>query len=188
MFLVEKMEGCRLLRRGSLCIFCFEGTPRELANGLIEIHRDWFKHHFTEVSIHSEDLVVPEGSFVSSRQQYQARLFLQVLEDFAHLSNHALGLVDLDLFVPDLNFIFGSAQFGGNAIVALPRLRQSYYDLPDDDTLFFQRTSKEVFHELGHVMGLRHCTNYCVMQFSNSLIETDNKPNTYCPDCLSQLA
>ncbi|MFX1263344.1 MAG: archemetzincin, partial [Promethearchaeota archaeon] len=99
-------------------------------------------------------------------------------------STHALGLVDLDLFVPDLNFIFGTAQFGGNAIVALPRLRQSFYGLPDDDSVFFQRTVKEVFHELGHVLGLRHCTNHCVMQFSNSLSDTDRKPDSFCQRCL----
>lgn len=175
------------MRRGSLCIFCFEGTPRELVDRLVDTNQDWFKRHFTEVLIHSEDLAVPEWSFVANRQQYKARFFLQALEDHAYLSNHALGVVDLDLFVPDLNFIFGSAQFGGNAIVALPRLRQSFYGLPNDDTIFFQRTVKEVFHELGHVMGLRHCTNYCVMQFSNSLADTDHKPDTYCKDCIRRL-
>jgi archaemetzincin len=153
----------------------------------MEVNEKQFKEFFGEVMIHPEYLPVPEGSYVENRQQYRARPFLQVLGELVPRSNHALGLVDLDLFVPELNFIFGSAQLGGNAIIALPRLRQSFYGLPDDDDLFFQRTVKEVFHELGHVMGLQHCTNDCVMQFSNSLIDTDNKPAKYCPACVLKL-
>lgn len=143
--------------------------------------------HFEEIAIYSETLVVPEESYAKSRQQYKARPFLEVLSHYVSRPVHALGLVDLDLFVPELNFIFGSAQYGGNAIVALPRLRQTYYGHPSDDNLFFKRTVKEVFHELGHVLGLGHCNNKCVMQFSNCLHDTDSKPETYCPNCLQRL-
>ena len=136
---------------------------------LLETHRERFVQHFANVTLFPEELPVPEKAYDARRSQYKARPFLKTLEIHADHSTHALGLVDLDLFVPDLNFIFGTAQFGGNAIMALPRLRQSFYGLPDDDSLFFERTVKEAFHELGHVLGLRHCTNHCVMQFSNSL-------------------
>jgi archaemetzincin len=177
----------RTLRKGSLHIFGFKGTPRELVIRLVEVNQERLKHHFTNVVIHSEDLPLPKGSYMASRQQYKAMLFLDMLQSQMRGSIHALGLVNLDLFVPQLNFIFGSAQFGGNAIVALPRLRQSFYGLPDDDALFSQRIEKEVFHELGHMLGLQHCANNCVMLFSNSLRDTDNKPSDYCPDCLSRL-
>ncbi|MFW9888286.1 MAG: FAD-dependent oxidoreductase [Candidatus Thorarchaeota archaeon] len=55
------------------------------------------------------------------------------------------------------------------------------------EELFFRRTEKEVFHELGHVLGLRHCSKHCVMLFSNSLADTENKPGNYCTDCLQRL-
>ncbi len=165
-------------------IFVFSGTPRDLVERLLESYQDRLKHHFADVTFRSEELAVPGGAHLARRRQYKARPFLRALEIHTDHSTHALGLVDLDLFVPDLNFIFGTAQFGFNAIVALPRLRQSFYGLPDDDYLFFQRTVKEVFHELGHVLGLRHCTNHCVMQFSNSLSDTDRKPDAFCRECL----
>lgn len=145
------------------------------------------KHHFTDVTFRSEKLAVPKKAYDMRRRQHKALLFLRALENYTDYSTHALGLVNLDLFVPDLNFILGTAQFGGNAVVALPRLRQSFYGLPDDDSLFFQRMAKEVLHELGHVLGLRHCFRYCVMSFSNSLADTDNKPDAYCADCIQQL-
>ncbi len=177
----------RELRKGLLRIFCFEGTPRPFLVRLVDANRARFKLHFGEISINEEDLPVPRDAYDENRQQYEARFFLQALGNLTKNSNHALGIVDLDLFVPDLNFIFGSAEFGGNTIVALPRLRQSFYDLPDDDDLFFQRTVKEIFHELGHVLGLRHCRNHCVMRFSNSLMDTDDKPDKYCTACLDRL-
>ncbi|MFX1368332.1 MAG: archaemetzincin family Zn-dependent metalloprotease [Promethearchaeota archaeon] len=175
------------MRAGSLRVFSFKGTSREMVSRLIDTNRDRLTRYFADISLHPEDLAIPERSYVKTRRQYSARPFLEMLEKHTHSSAHALGLVDLDLFAPSLNFIFGTAQFGGNAIVALPRLRRPSYGLPDDDSLFFERASKEVVHELGHVLGLRHCTNHCVMQFSNSLFDTDRKPASFCQECLLSL-
>ena len=176
-----------MVKQGSLQLFGYEGTSQELLARLVEENRDRLLVQFTSVSIGSTNLPVPEGAYAKNRQQYKAQPFLKMLRSQTPHFAHALGLVDLDLFVPELNFIFGIAQYGGNALVALPRLRNSFYGLPDDIDLFFQRTVKEVFHELGHVFGLQHCTNDCVMQFSNSLSDTDNKPDTYCSSCLMRL-
>lgn len=175
------------MRKGSLRIFGFQGVPQELIVKLLEANRDRFEYHFAEVIIHSGSLNVPMKAYVANREQYHAEPFLEILRNNRRGSTHALGIVDLDLFVPELNFIFGSAQYSGNAIVALPRLRQTFYGLPSDDDVFFKRTVKEIFHELGHVLGLGHCNNKCVMRFSNSLRDTDIKPETYCPNCLQRL-
>jgi len=175
------------LKHVSLQVFGFDGVPRELLERLVEENQERFLLHFEDVTIRTESLAIPGDSYVKSRQQYEAQSFHEVLAGYASKSNHALGLVNLDLFAPELNFVFGTAQVGGSAIVALPRLQQSFYGYSNDGELFFQRTVKEVFHELGHVLGLRHCTNHCVMLFSNSLIDTDHKPENYCSDCLQRL-
>jgi len=46
---------------------------------------------------------------------------------------------------------------------------------------------KEVIHELGHIFGLPHCKNKCVMQFSNSLAEAMEKPSHFCQECIKKL-
>lgn len=95
----------------------------------------------------------------------------------------------MDLYVSSLNFVFGLAdRENRRAIIALPRLRQSYYRLPDDMNVFKQRVVKESTHELGHVLGLRHCDDRrCVMTFSNSLADTDLKSQDFCLKCRRQL-
>lgn len=93
-----------------------------------------------------------------------------------------LGVVDRDLFVPGLNFIFGLAQKGGPALIALPRLRPEFWGQPADQKLLLQRAIKEAIHELGHTYRLDHCADpLCVMHFSNTLQETDRKSDRFCP-------
>jgi archaemetzincin len=130
----------------------------------------------------------PEDAFNSHRGQYSANEILQRLR--AGNAKRVLGVVDLDLYVPDLNFVFGLADpYGRRAVIAIPRLRQEYYGLPEDRGVFQERVLKEAVHELGHTYGLGHCHNHrCVMAFSNSLADTDYKAHTFCQKCQDNLA
>jgi len=130
----------------------------------------------------------PDFAWNARRQQYLADAVLARVQ----LGNArcALAVADLDLYVPDLNFVFGLADPGHmRAIIALPRLRQSFYGLSEDVDLFRTRVIKEAVHELGHVFGLEHCPNRrCVMAFSNSLPDTDFKAQLPCEKCSARLA
>jgi archaemetzincin len=98
-----------------------------------------------------------------------------------------LGIVDRDLYVPELNFVFGLAHTKG-AVISLTRLRQGFYDLPENESRFHQRVLIEAVHELGHTYGLGHCNNpHCVMFFSNSLTDTDRKGSKFCNNCKGKL-
>jgi len=103
----------------------------------------------------------------------------------AEKGERVVGIVDVDLYVPRLNFVFGEADVGsGTAIVSLIRLRQEYYGLSPNPDLFLERATKEIVHELGHTFGLGHCPdNKCVMHFSNSLPDTDLKGPHFCYKC-----
>jgi archaemetzincin len=140
------------------------------------------------MSINSIEIEIPEEAYDSDRQQYLAEPFLKTLRKFVSIKTHGLALVNLDLFAPKLNFIFGLAEFDGNAIVALPRLSPVFYGDPENKKLLNERIKKEVLHEIGHVLGLHHCQNRCIMRFSNSLLDTDEKPTEYCTSCLSKLS
>ena len=142
---------------------------------------------FVRIQIQPTELSLRRDAFLPSRGQYLADSFLSLLDQHVPPSEHGLALVNLDLCVSGLNFVFGVAQFGGNALVALPRLSPVFYGLPEDPEIYFQRVAKEALHELGHVLGLDHCTKSCVMRFSNSLADTDRKPDSYCASCAKRL-
>lgn len=138
--------------------------------------------------MHPIRLPVPFDSYDPTRQQYKASPFLWVVSTQVTSKDCGLGFVNQDLYTKELNFVFGVAEKGGNAVVAIPRLCESIDGNPADEDLAFKRIRKIAFHELGHVLGLDHCDKECVMVFSNCLEDTDQKPDTFCPSCQQQLA
>ena len=137
-----------------------------------------------------EPVPLSETWYDSRRRQYLGNAVLNALSRIPRQRDErVLGLIDRDCYATGLNFIFGQAAIrGGLAFVALPRLRQSFYGLPEDWEVFRLRALKESVHELGHTWGLGHCSNpRCVMHFSNRLEDTDYKDADFCDFCKRKL-
>lgn len=132
-----------------------------------------------------EPMGLPSYAYNARRRQYHSTPILSKLKTFHGASSFekVLGIIDVDLYVPELNFVFGEASSSeGSAIISIHRLRQDWYGLPEDEGLFMERVAKEAVHELGHLSGLSHCqSSGCVMFFSNSLLDTDRKGSSFCP-------
>ncbi len=141
------------------------------------------------VVIAERGLEQPDYAYEPQRNQYEAEPILQRLARSNPRAERILGVADLDLYAPGLNFIFGQAQIGGPAgIIGLARLHPEFWGQPTNPALLAQRTIKEAVHELGHTYGLQHCPNpACVMHFSNTLAETDLKSSQFCPRHEAQL-
>jgi len=140
-----------------------------------------------EIVIASEVLPVPEEAFSKTRQQYRSDTILSAIRGFAEDEGfvRVLGVADVDLFIPRLNFVFGQAECPGKvALISLFRLRPEFYRRPSNAQITIDRGTKEAVHEIGHTLGLKHCTNpFCVMYFSNSIFETDRKKSLFCNKC-----
>lgn len=142
----------------------------------------------TECRIIPETLPVSQEAFDNMRRQYRSDIFLSLVRTYAEKSKvltRVLGVTNVDIFVPGLNFVFGEAECPGKAaLISLWRLRPEFYGAPPNFELFVERSTKEAVHELGHTFGLGHCANpFCVMYFSNSIFETDRKESLFCNKC-----
>ncbi|MEZ0290871.1 MAG: archaemetzincin family Zn-dependent metalloprotease [Sulfolobales archaeon] len=140
----------------------------------------------SRVSVYRENIYPPKKFYNVLRGQYRADMILEWLRDYREdPSEIIVGIVSADAYVPGLNFVFGLADpVNRIATVYLERL----YTRDPSDTIFFSRLEKEVTHEIGHVLGLGHCSDRkCVMSFSNSILDVDFKSNRFCKKCLSIL-
>lgn len=161
-----------------ILILPFEGTVQDdlqhLVQGLAAVG--------IQASILPE-IAIPAQAYDPQRDQYVADVMLDSIRE---AGNHmpVLGVIEADLYVAGLNYVFGMADLPGKAaVISLHRLR-----IDADAARFRERAVKEAIHELGHTLGLRHCDNRdCVMCFSMTLADTDRKGKVYCPQCQAQL-
>lgn len=142
-----------------------------------------------QVSCHvHEEPFFADFAYDPRRGQYYSTALLQRMQLLGGDPQTAwLGVTGLDLFIPILTYLFGEAQLGGRcAIVSLHRLREEFYGLPRNPNLLRERLVKESVHELGHVLGLRHCLDWrCVMASTHDVERLDLKGEEYCPACLA---
>jgi len=132
------------------------------------------------------EMPLPIAAYDSRRTQYHSSMILNKIRAVRRKDlDRALGVTDVDLYVPGLNFVFGEADLSaGTAVISLARLRQEFHGRRPDTRLLHERAVKEAIHELGHTCGLGHCRDpQCIMYFSNSLKDTDGKGPGFCALC-----
>lgn len=149
----------------------------------------------SEVTVWPSTLRPNMKCFDWNRLQYHAACVLKHIRDhFQQLGivrdYYIVGVGYLDAYEQGLNFVFGEASIlYGVCAVFTKRLKPEFYGGRPDYNLYFERVVKEVVHELGHLFGLEHCPNHkCVMRFSNSIVEVDEKTHEFCPDCKRKLS
>jgi archaemetzincin len=122
------------------------------------------------------------------RKQVDAQALLDSVQAYKRrheIAEPVLLVVHQDLFREGNSFVFGLARESvGAGVVSTARLNNEYYGRRGSDDDFIDRIVKEGSHEIGHLLGLPHCTDReCVMFKPDTLDELDRKKKVVCPDC-----
>jgi archaemetzincin len=100
-----------------------------------------------------------------------------------------LGLTTADLWPGQgWNFVFGQASLS-ERVGVWSLARYGRLDGTEEEAAQFRRRMfKVAVHETGHMFSIAHCTAYeCGMNGSNHLEEMDNRPFSFCPECVQKV-
>ena len=181
-FVAAFIQAGASVRKPLIAVVVIGKASRAPLEGLEPILRETFGAEIVVLP----PLALPSSSWNVSRRQYLSTKLLDALASVKKPEwERLLGIADVDLYVPDLNFVFGEADpRRGVAVFSLARLRAGA-----DEALLLRRAATEAVHELGHTYGLSHCSDpTCVMWFSNTLSESDRKGARFCQAHARELA
>ena len=145
----------------------------------------------TDCRVIENPLELPAEYYNLARRQYNSTLLLHKLEleTLKYTSDRVLGVTEADIYVPGMNFVFGEAKLWGRCcLISIFRLKPEFYGSSPDQSILLERCVKESIHELGHTLGLQHCSvESCVMHFSVSIHWVDRKEAEFCADCKAKI-
>jgi archaemetzincin len=132
-----------------------------------------------------EQQPAPGYAFNKDRNQYHCSAILRRLTAAMGAADFLLGVTDVDLFVPEMPFVFGEAdRESRTAVISVFRLWQG-------GPLEAQqrRLSGEALHQIGHLIGLSNCDDpKCAMFLATTLAECDRRGPELCNACRNELA
>jgi archaemetzincin len=125
----------------------------------------------------------PRYAFNKDRNQYHATSILRRLSSLRAKDAPVVGILDVDLFLPDAPYVIGEAdRDAGAAVFSLARLAST------DAELVRRRAGVETVHAAGHLLGLSHCSDFrCAMFYSRDAADADRKGPGLCASCRAAL-
>lgn len=132
------------------------------------------------------------NGFTISRQQFDATAILSCIDTYKrrnHIDAPLLLVINDDIFKPASRYIFGLARpRTGSAVVSTARLTNEFWELPPDDSALCNRIITEGAHEIGHLLGLEHCSDErCIMANPRCLDDLEHKKPWLCDACRSRM-
>jgi archaemetzincin len=174
--------------RARVVLVTLRSFPRDLADAVAEGLRQELQ---VEV-VRAADRPLPAAAYYAQRRRYRADRLLDHLRPLAPAGSglRLLGLTDVDISVTKGRVfdwgVFGYGDLDGTAcVLSTHRLRRRARDA---DHLRFRIVTTAI-HEVGHTLGLPHCTEpRCVMRDAEGSITTvDTSTGRLGPGCRAAL-
>ncbi len=161
------------------------GALRPQSERTVDIVAEYLDAYYDSPSRVLPRVAIPSVAWDPVRRQYDARKILPALQ--RALPDDALGMVavtEVDLYIPSVNYVFGLGSFERKvAVMSLYRFGADFRSTAEPGTVL-RRSLTVAAHEFGHVLSMRHCTEFrCLMNGTNSLEDADRHPQHLCPVC-----
>ena len=172
-------------------------------SGDVVLLRQILEQNFSTATVRThiaEPRDLPQDTFDKSRNQYDAKDLIRSFEKTDDPSVRLVGVIDEDMYVPGLPFVFSIANPEGNSLIlSTQRLSEDYsgvtlYRYPDgtpesaevvslaEQSVTRERYRKIVLRALGLTFEFKPPAfdTSCIMAFSNNLYELDRKGVEWC--------
>ena len=130
------------------------------------------------------NITLPKQAFYKPRNRYRADTIIRFLRhNKPKKIQYIIGFTANDISTtkneyPDFGIMGLGFVPGPSCVVSTYRLKTS------DKNLLKVRIAKVVLHEIGHNLGLPHCTNHCFMHAAEASIkQVDAEPLDLCKEC-----
>lgn len=157
-------------------------TPAALLQTLIEPLKTYLG---VTAQLNKKSLAAPKYAFNKDRNQYHCNAIMKRLQPFLEnpATDRVMGLLEVDLFVPDAPFVFGDADRESKVAVL------STFRLKGSEEQSRRRLIVEAVHQAGHLIGLSYCEDArCVMFLAQAPADCDRKNVSPCSLCRNELA
>lgn len=175
--------------RGVVTLVTLGRFPRELADAVEQGIRDELQVEVRRI----DDRPLPRSAFYAPRHRYRADRLLEHLHTIvpgARQSTRILAMTSVDISTTKGRVydwgVFGLGELGGmSCVISLFRLQRNARDAAH---LRFRVVTTAV-HEVGHTLGLDHCTEpRCLMRDAEGSIRTvDTSTGVLGPECRAEL-
>lgn len=126
----------------------------------------------------------PIYAFNKDRKQFNTSAVMRRLNTVREIGiPWLLGITDVDLFVPDMSFVYGDADREGRvAVMSLNRLKA-------EGDAWKRRAYVEAVHLAGHLVGLAACEDArCAMFTATTITDAERRQLQLCTNCRNELA
>lgn len=175
--------------RGTVTLVTLGRFPTELTDAVEQGIEDELQVSVRRI----DDRPLPRAAFYAPRRRYRAERLLEHLHTLvpgARESTRILGMTSVDISTTKGRVydwgVFGLGELGGmSCVISLHRLQRNARDAAH---LRFRIVTTAV-HEVGHTLGLDHCTEpRCVMRDAEGSIRTvDTSTGHLGPECRAEL-
>ncbi len=120
-----------------------------------------------------KEISIERFEYDEERKQYNGKDILYKLTE--ENEQVIIIIISDDIYLPGLNYVIGLFRENDGALISTYRLQTK------------EQIKKKILHESGHLLGLGHCNNHCIMKYAESPDDIARLPFEFCISCSKKI-